>query len=83
VLVYLALFFFWKRFQNAKGDPKFSWKGVVLAIPMPGKNVLECHSDLHLSEKELPEQRSITIIPLGLPIPLFFLLQASLIFLVN
>jgi hypothetical protein len=31
---------------------------VVLVILMPGKKVLECHSSLNPSEKELPEQRS-------------------------
>jgi hypothetical protein len=32
-----VLFFFGKRFQNAKSGPKFGERGVVLIIPMPGK----------------------------------------------
>jgi hypothetical protein len=38
-------------------------EGVVLVIPMPGKK----GSGLHPSEKELPEWRSVTKIPLGIP----------------
>jgi hypothetical protein len=30
-------FYFKKRFQNAKSDPKFCRKGAVLVIPKPGK----------------------------------------------
>jgi len=53
--------------SRTQSDPKFGRRGVVLVIPMPGKKkVLECHSGLHPSEKELPERRSSTKIPLGI-----------------
>jgi hypothetical protein len=32
-----VLFFFWNRFWNAKSDPKFGQRGVVLVIPMAGR----------------------------------------------
>jgi hypothetical protein len=35
-------------------------EGEVLVISMPGRKVLECHSGLRPSEKELPEWRSGT-----------------------
>jgi hypothetical protein len=42
-----------KRFWNAKNDPKFGRRGVVLVIPIPVKMVLECRPSLRPSEKEL------------------------------
>jgi hypothetical protein len=32
-----VIFFFSKRFQNSKSDPKFGQKGVILVVPMPGR----------------------------------------------
>jgi hypothetical protein len=32
-----ALFFFWKTFRNAKSDPKFGHRGVILVTSMPVK----------------------------------------------
>jgi hypothetical protein len=33
----ISAVFFWKRFCNAKSDPKSDHRGVVLVIPMPGE----------------------------------------------
>jgi hypothetical protein len=46
-----AVFFFCKRFQNTKSNPKFDHRGVVLVIPMPGKKVLEHRSGCILLRK--------------------------------
>jgi hypothetical protein len=37
-----VLFFFEKRFQNAKSGPKFGERGVMLVIPMRGKKGSFC-----------------------------------------
>jgi hypothetical protein len=50
--------FLLKRFRNAKSDPKFGWRGVVLVIPIPGRKVPERFYGLRPSEKEFPERRS-------------------------
>jgi hypothetical protein len=57
---YSTIFFFKKQFWNAKSDPKFGQRKVVLVIPMPGNKVLECCSGSNPSEKELPEWCSST-----------------------
>jgi hypothetical protein len=47
----------------AKSDPKFGLRGMVLVIPFPGKKVPERRSALRPFEKELPERRPVTRIP--------------------
>jgi hypothetical protein len=43
-----------------KSDPKFGRRGCVCYTNARVKKVLECHSGLHTSEKEVPEWRSST-----------------------
>jgi hypothetical protein len=57
-------YFFRRRFRNAYSDPKFGWRGVVLATPMPGHKVMERRSNLRSYEKERPKRRSGAKIPL-------------------
>jgi hypothetical protein len=59
IQVYSAQFFFWKRLWNAKSDSKFGRRGVVLVIPMPGKEEGKGSGTARvLPRKELPERRS-------------------------
>jgi hypothetical protein len=55
-----VLFFFKKCCGIHKWHSSRSEKGEVLVIPIPGKRVLEHHSSLHPSEKELLEWHSGT-----------------------
>jgi hypothetical protein len=55
--IYAVLFFLkTKKGSGTHSDTKFGQGGVV--IPMPRKKVLECHSSMHPSERELLECKS-------------------------
>jgi hypothetical protein len=58
-----SVIFLKKIGSGTHSGPKFGqiWGGVIL---IPGKKVMEHRSGLHPFKKELPEQHSITKIPL-------------------
>jgi hypothetical protein len=62
---YRQRYFPFEKGPGTQSDPKFGRRGLVLVIPMPGKNVPERRSGLRPSEKEL-SVRSVTKILLGI-----------------
>jgi hypothetical protein len=59
--MYLIQYYFSTKIGSGTHNDKiWSERWLVLGIPMTGKKVLECHSSLHASEKELLEKHSGT-----------------------